>query len=247
MLVCFVSVFTCFWSGVGGQGSGIMLVWWWWSGLAQCAYISGCASGVFILVFYYFLVIRYDCYGLVSVGTLHWSGLVCFFWSRLVQGAIYWSLVVKSNGLYGGLCWSGGIVACTLKKGFVGLWYSGLVWYSLSLVWSCVFMVLWVDLVCCSYDGLHWSGWGDNVGLVGVFMVMCSGPGLWFWASSTHYHLRCSLQLHLGYVWLHRWKFPFMKLVMFRLCGSAFIRIHCWTWADRAVRIRTDGLKGNAF
>lgn len=93
-----------------------------------------------------------------SAGPLHWSGLVDFFWSRLVQGAIYWSLVVKSSGLYGGLWWSGGIVAYTLKQGFVGLWYSGLVWWR-SLVWS------WVDLVCCSYGGLHWCGWGDNVGL----------------------------------------------------------------------------------
>lgn len=40
----------------------------------------------------------------LSVGPLHWSGLGCFFWSSLVQGVIYWSLVFKSSGLYGGLC-----------------------------------------------------------------------------------------------------------------------------------------------
>lgn len=75
-----------------------------------------------------------------------------------------------------------------------------LAWPDIFHFWSgLVFMVFWVGLVCCSCDGLHWSGWGDNIGLEwsGVFMVMCSGPGLWFWASSTHYHLRCSRQLHL--------------------------------------------------
>lgn len=61
-------------------------------------------------------MIRNDCFGLVlSVGPLPWSGLV--------QGAIYWSIVVRSSGLPGGLCCSGGIVASRLKKGSVGLWF----------------------------------------------------------------------------------------------------------------------------
>lgn len=41
-------------------------------------------------------------------------------------------------------------------------------------------------MVCCG--ALAWSD---------VVMVVCSGPELWFWASSTHDHLRCSLQLRL--------------------------------------------------
>lgn len=88
-------------------------------------------------------MIRYDCCGLVlSVGPLHWSGLVCFFWSTLVQGAIYWSIVVKSSGLYGGFCWSGGIVASRLKKGFVGLWYLAWTDTVLPCVVMCVHGVL---------------------------------------------------------------------------------------------------------
>lgn len=164
-------------------------------------------------------------------------GLRCFFWSSLVQGAISCSLVLKSRGLCGGLCWSGGIVACTLKgfcwalvlwpvqvESFLGpvmcwwcsdLSYGGLHWCG----W--VVMLVWRALLCCVYGGVQWSralvrGFSDTL----PFKVL----------SATTSGLCLTSQM----------KFPFMKLVMFRLCGSAFILVGCWTRADRAVR-RSEG------
>lgn len=62
-------------------------------------------------------------------------------------------------------------------------------------------MAFWVDLVCCSSGGLHWSGW--VLMLVWSGLVWCVYGGVqWSWAlvrgASTHYHLRCSQQRHRG-------------------------------------------------
>lgn len=108
--------------------------------------------------------------------------------------------------VYTSLWWSAGpvIVPCcqsnviTAPVGCIYWFYSGPGWFHWSLVvrslhdglcWSGLFVLsAWMvhHVLCCG--ALAWSN---------VVIVMCSGPELWFWASSTHDHLRCSLQLRL--------------------------------------------------
>lgn len=141
-------------------------------------------------------MIRYHYCPLLSVECRHWCGQVHLLCSTLVQGVfigLQWSSLFMM--VFVGLeCLSARMV----QHVYVGvLWCSGLVWcgsWCSALLRSDVFV-----LGCCP---LVWPG---------VVMVVCSGPELWFWASSTHDHLRCSLQLRLRLCLTSRMKVSFYE------------------------------------